>query len=145
WVAGANLNLVMDVSPSDDGAHRFDPSVIYVFHLTSKPGLGVTVPGGTETQVVMRFASNTSVECWVTGPGGTMDYVTGDPSNTTGISSATGKLRVFAGRRSDPMFFDQTALAQAVAAIEAAPSAVARDTAGCPMVLEDSAGSMIRA
>jgi hypothetical protein len=145
WVAGANLNLVMDVSPSEDGAHGFDPSVIYVFHLTSKPGLGVTVPGGTETQVVIRFSSNTTVECWVTGPGGTMDYVTGDPSNPMGISSAGGKLRVFAGRRSDPMFFDQVAFAQAVGAIEAAPSAVPRDSARCPMALEDSAGSMIRA
>ena len=30
WMTGANLNLVMDVSPFDDGVRRFDPSVLYV-------------------------------------------------------------------------------------------------------------------
>jgi hypothetical protein len=73
WMTGSNLNLVMDVSPSDDGTRSFAPAVQYVFHVTSKAGLGVGDPGGTETQVILRFASNTSVECWVTSAGGTLD------------------------------------------------------------------------
>jgi hypothetical protein len=142
WVVGANLNLVMDVSPADDGTRSFDPSVIYVFHLTSKPGLGVAVAGGTETQIVCKFASNTSVECWVTGPAGTKDYVAGDPTPLAGISSPRGKLRVFAGRRSDPRFFNQAGFAAAVSAIKAAPS-TGHDAASCPS-LGDTAAQVAR-
>src|SRR5262249_47839767 len=80
WMTGTNLNLVMDVSPLDDGTRRFGPSVLYVFHVTSKSGLGVGNAGGTETKVICRFASNTSVQCWVTNADRTItkDYVTGD-------------------------------------------------------------------
>ena len=61
WMTGSNLNLVMDVSPSDDGTRSFGPAVQYVFHVTSKAGLGVGASGGTETQVILRFASSSRV------------------------------------------------------------------------------------
>ena len=139
WMTGSNLNLVMDVSPLDDGTRSFGPAVLYVFHLTSKPGLGVGAPGGTETRVVLRFASNTSVECWVTDATGTRDYVTGDPSNTAGVTSILGKIKVFAGRRSDPFFFNATGFAAAVAAINAFPTSPGPDPAGCPSVTPSNA------
>lgn len=130
WMTGSNLNLVMNVSPFDDGNRSFGPGVLYVFHLTSKPEL--TSPGGTETKVTLRFASNTSVECWVTGATGTKDYVTGDPSNTAGVTSTLGKIKVFAGRRSDPSFFNATGFASAVAAIKLLPGFMQPDADGCP-------------
>lgn len=135
WMTGSNLNLVMDVSPSDDGTRSFGPAVQYVFHVTSKAGLGVGAPGGTETQVILRFASNTSVECWVTSAdGGTKAYVTGDPSNTAGITSITGKVKVFAGRRSDPFFFNATGFRDAVTSIGLiSPNP---DLAGCPTAID---------
>lgn len=139
WMIGSNLNLVMDVSPLDDGTRSFGPAVLYVFHLTSKAGLGVGAPGGTETRVILRFASNTSVECWVTDATGTKDYVTGDPSNMAGVTSTLGKIRVFAGRRSDPFFYNATGFAAAVTAINAFPTNPGPDPAGCPSVTPSDA------
>ena len=106
WMSGSRLNLVMDLSPHDDGTSAFGPAVTYAFHLTSKPKLGLGEPGGTETQVICRFDTNTSVQCWVTSGGTTKDYVIGDPSNTAGVTSSSGRVKVFAGRRSDPAFFN---------------------------------------
>jgi hypothetical protein len=143
WMAGSNLNLVMDVSPLDDGTHSFDPSVQYVFHLTSKAKLGAATPGDAETKVICRFASNLSVDCWVTDASGTTtkDYVSGDPSNTAGITSIDRKLKVFAGRRSDPAFFNLTGFTSA--ATELGKDLGAVDAAGCP-TLADAEASRIQ-
>jgi hypothetical protein len=138
WMTGSNLNLVMDVSPLDDGSHGFDPAVQYVFHLTSKAGLGVGAAGGTETRVILRFTSNTSVECWVTDADGitTKDYVSGDPSGAAGIASVDRKVKVFAGRRSDPAFFNTAGFAAAAARLgmNVTNTAVPKDVAGCPAI-----------
>lgn len=143
WMAGSNLNLVMDVSPKDDGTTAFGPAVLYVFHLTSKPGLGLTAGGGPETRVICRFASNTSVQCWVASGDITKDYVTGDPSNTAGVTSPTGKVKVFAGRRSDPAFFNLAGFNAAVAMYQAL-SIGTPDTPVCPSSLQPSQGISLR-
>jgi hypothetical protein len=133
WMSGSKLNLVMDVSPHDDGTHAFGPAVLYAFHLTSKPRLGLAEPGGTETQVACRFDSNTSMQCWVVSGGATKDYVIGDPSNTAGVTSPSGRVKVFAGRRSDPAFFNLSGFNTAMAGFApqlGVPSA--SDGAGCP-------------
>jgi hypothetical protein len=138
WMIGSNLNLIMDISPFDDGNHGFDPSVQYVFHLTSKSGLGLEAPGGgTETRVILRFASSTSVEGWVTDATGTStkDFVSGDPSATAGVASSDRKLRVFAGRRSDPAFGNPTGLADALTELGKNLGGT-KDPAGCPRILD---------
>lgn len=142
WMAASNLNLVMDVSPFDDGTHSFDPTVQYVFHLTSKSGIGVGAPGGTETKVILRFASNTSVEGWVTDAGGVTikDYVSGDPSNLAGIRSRQGRVRVFAGRRSDPNFSNPTDFSNAVTVL--GMNLMNEDAAGCPAIVASAAGTI---
>lgn len=144
WMTGSNLNLVMDVSPTDDGTHSFGSAVLYVFHLTSKVELGVGAPGGVETKVILRFASNTSVECWVTDATGTKDYVTGDPSNPAGVASILGKVKVFAGRRSDPFFFNATGFAAAVTAIKMFPTNPPPDAAGCPIGINTTDAGQVR-
>jgi len=143
WMAGSNLNLVMDVSPRDDSTRSFGPAVQYVFHITSKPGLGVATPGGTETQVILRFASNTRVECWVSDATGTKDYVIGDPSNEAGVTSILGKIKVFAGRRSDPFFFNQTGFASMVGMLATSRS-LSPDGAGCPTGITDTQAGTLR-
>jgi hypothetical protein len=143
WMSGSKLNLVMDVSPRDDGTNAFGPAVLYVFHLTSKPGLGVSVSGGVETQVICRFDSNTSVQCWVVSGGAAKDYVAGDPSNTAGVISPTGKVKVFAGRRSDPAFFNASGFNAAISMYQALT--VTQDSAGCPMSLTPGQGTGLRA
>lgn len=141
WMTGSNLNLIMDVSPRDDGTHPFSPAVLYVFHLTSKPGLGVAVPGGTETRVICRFESSTSVQCWVVSGTTTKDYVSGDPSSTAGVTSLLGRVKVFAGRRSDPFFFNQSGFAAALSTY--AGFVTTPDSAGCPG-LDSGQASAIR-
>lgn len=139
WMTGSNLNLVMDVSPRDNGTNTFGPSVQYVFHLTSKPGIGVNVAGGTETRVICRFASSTDVECWVVSGSTTKDYVTGNPSNTAGVTSILGKVKVFAGRRSDPAFFNLTGFNSAITTFTGLLT-TSPDGAGCPTLPTQAAG-----
>jgi hypothetical protein len=143
WMTGSDLNLVMNVSPQDDGTSSFDPSVLYVFHLTSKPGIGVGMPDGPETRVTCKFAASTSVECWVTDAATTKDYVSGDPSVTAGVASILGKVRVFAGRRSDPFFFNATGFQSAMATLAPLRGAVP-DGAECPTGLSAGEAQTIR-
>src|SRR4051794_3612256 len=111
------VNLVMTVSPGDSTTRHFDNTVQYVFHVNSYANV-TTFPASnpTETKVICTFENDTSIQCWV---GGDKDYVTGDPSNTAGLTSADGKLKVFAGRRSDPFFFNLNGFKDAVATVEA--------------------------
>jgi hypothetical protein len=142
WVSGSNLNLVMDVSPLDDGMHSFDPSVQYVFHLTSKTKLGVAGAGDAETRVILRFASDTEVDCWVTDASGTVvkAYVFGDPSHPAGLATSDGKVKLFAGRRSDPAFRSTTGPPGAIA--ELARNRQSSDVAGCPALLAAEASTI---
>lgn len=134
WMAGSNIELVMDLSPGDDGNHPFRPDVMYAFHLTSKTGTGLTASDGTETRVIVQFASGTSVQAWVTDAAGAMvkDYVTGDPSSPAGVTSTRGKIRLFAGRRSDPRFFNRTGVTAALATLGAPLATEPKTLAGCP-------------
>jgi hypothetical protein len=136
------LNLAMSISPNDDGRNggppstrHFGPSILYTFHVTSVPGFGMA---GTETLVTCKFASDTDAECWV----GNRDYVHGDPSNTMGVVSQDGKVKLFAGLRSDPFFFNEQGLRDAITLIEATPATT--DIAGCPQ-LTNTQGAQIRA
>ncbi len=139
---GDKLNLAMSVSPGDVEARTFGPGVQYVFHVHSKAMIGVGVPGtGVETRVLCTFASNTSVECWVTRGTRLDDYIKGDPSNPAGIMSKSGKVRMFAGRRSDPFFFNLQGFRTTVSALVTRfgqQPAVAFDAAGCPTGLTET-------
>jgi hypothetical protein len=126
------VNLVMTVSPADPGTRHFDNSVQYVFHVNSTASFGAAT--ATETKVICTFASDTDAQCWI----GDKDYVKGDPSSTSGMTSADGKVKVFAGRRSDPFFFNLNGYKNAVAAVEnaiATPGVITSMTAaGCPHI-----------
>lgn len=143
WMTGSNLNLVMDVSPRDDRTRSFGPAVVYVFHLTSKPGIGLG-RAGVETKVICRFASNTSVQCWVTNADGTVtkDYVMGDPTGMAGVTSILGKVKVFAGRRSDPSSFNLNGFASAITTINGLT--LTADTSGCPSMITPSDAGTVR-
>lgn len=136
WMNGdaTKVNLAMSISPADPGDRAFGPDVQYVFHVTSKEQLGVLVPGGNETRVICTFESSTSAQCWIADSSGTKDYVTGDPSNPAGITSTSGKVRLFAGRRSDPFFFNLQGFRDAVGAVRtvANTAGFVADAAGCP-------------
>lgn len=123
------VNLALTVSPADDGNQNFGDSVQYVFHVQSHTEFK---QNGVESKVICTFESNTNGSCWVVDPNGTViDYVTGDFTGTAGKLSDTGKLRVFAGRRSDPFFFNLSGFNTAVETVRGA-NLSNFDAAGCP-------------
>ena len=140
-----SVNLAMTVSPRDDGTRTFGPNVLYAFHVTSRPGFGMA---GVESKVICKFANNTNGECWVVDPANkVIDYVKGDFSGATGRVSASDKLRVFAGQRSDPFFFNFGGFVRAVGAAEttcggACPGTVPVDAAGCLQTDAATAGGL---
>lgn len=100
----------------------------YVFHTSSGEAFGKTT---SSTNVICTFASAQSVSCWV----GEADYVTGDPSRSeVPLTSASGKLRVFAGLRADPRFFNLSGFVDTVAIVKGAAGALTFDSSGCPAV-----------
>jgi len=128
------VNLAMTVSPFATAGATFSPNTQYVLHVHS----GAAFPATTAEQtIVCEFASATSAQCWA----GASDYVSGDPSGAAGMTSANGRLKVFAGLRSDPFFFNLNGFQTAVATVKGAAASLTFDTAGCPAL--DAATSSV--
>jgi hypothetical protein len=129
----AKVNLALTVSPFDNlvpaaAARHFGPTVLYAFHITSRPGFGM--PG---MEIICKFVDDTHGECWVTDPTNkVIDYVTGDLSGPNGRVSDSGKFRVFAGKRSDPFFFNAGGTRKAVTAAVTTCATLSGGTAICP-------------
>ena len=130
---GTKVNLAMTISPADPNpeTRMFGPTIQYVFHVTSYPGFGMA---GTETKVICTFTNDNAAQCWITAGTLPKAYVTGDPSVTAGIASSDGKVRLFAGQRSDPFFFNLGGFKTVVGAVEANAGALTFNAAGCPAV-----------
>jgi hypothetical protein len=132
----SKVNLAMTISPADDGTHAFSQNVLYVWHVTALPMYTFPLPttGVTQTNVICRFMSNTFGECWI----GTVGYISGDPSSTAGLTNADGSIRLFAGPRSDPFFFNFQGFRNAVKFVDTIEIAQGsalfdseKDAAGC--------------
>src|SRR5262249_9125643 len=87
--------------------------------------------------VVCTFDAAQKISCWV----GDKDYVTGDASAVAGLTSASGKVKVFAGLRDDPFFFNLDGFKHTVSTVEAAAPTLMFDGAGCPAI--DAATSAV--
>lgn len=118
------LNLIMNVHHMAGKKAEFSDAVQYVMHVNSSAAFG---DEQTETQVICQFYAKDALECWAGG-----EYVTGDPSDPKGIKSASGKLRVFAGRRDDPFFFELVGFKETVKMTVAAAGGLTFDAEGCP-------------
>jgi hypothetical protein len=118
--------LVMNLVRNATAASKFSDSVQYVFHTTSRANFGATP--SPEVNVICTFNAAQRIECWV----GNEAYVTGDASVPDGISSADGKLRVFAGLRDDPFFFNLGGFRAASEIVAGAAGSLTFDPAGCP-------------
>jgi len=147
---GSKVNLALTVSPFDNLAaaanmtRHFGPTVLYAFHLTSHPDMGATHGfgvAGKESTIICKFADDEHGECWLKdSTNKVIDYVGGDLSGPNGRISASQKFRVFAGRRSDPFFFN---LGGAKAVIEQAEVVCGGGTTPgrcTPTALSDNAG-----
>jgi len=136
-----NVNLVLDVNPFADGAAAFSPAVQYVFHVNSGDSFTTT---DTEAQVICQFADATNIGCWVVGPDGmVLDYVSGDPSSTAGLTSESGMTRIYAGLRDDPFFMEFTGFTETVGIVVGAAPSLTFDGAGCPDVDEATSAVLV--
>jgi hypothetical protein len=102
--AGSNVVLIMDVGTNATAASKFSNAIQYVFHVNGITGLTDASPFAST--VVCNFDTANKASCWVQNGSTTVDYVTGDASAAAGITSMSGKVKVFAGVRNDPFFFN---------------------------------------
>ena len=104
----------------------------YVVHTASGAAFGATK---SSEDLHLHVRRDPEDPCWL----GTDEYVTGDASAITGLTSADGKLKVFAGLRADPFFFNLDGFHHAEATVEGA-SGLTADVAGCPLLNPGTAG-----
>ncbi len=160
-VDGTHAALVMDVTPFAAGTgatvSQFSDAVAYTFHTTTQASfyagaiLGVK---DAEIDVTCTFDQSGNPSCWVYHAGDTLgadayDYVTGTAaaaSSATGISSADGKVKIFAGPRNDPFFFNLPGFQAVISDVEQALDAGALNgtfnAAGCPTLPSQTAEAL---
>ncbi len=123
----ADVILAMTVQPFAAENATFSPNVQYVFHVTSQEMYGVA---SENTDVICEFASATSAQCWV----GDEAYLGGDPSAEAGITDPDSRVRLFAGQRNDPFFFNLDGFQATVGIVKGAAGGLTFDEANCPAV-----------
>ncbi len=138
WMSAdkSKVELVMDVYPNAPAGTMFSDQVLYVFHLNSSATFG---GAATATNIICGFDAAQTITCWV----GSGEMVTGNASATTGITSASGKTKVFAGLRDDPFFFNLTGFKAATAAVATAAPTLTFDTSGCPTLDTATATALV--
>lgn len=145
WMSddAANLNLVLTVNPFATPDTRFGNASQYVFHVESRADLLTNIE--TEAKVVCQFYDADAIECWVLDESGAVvDYVTGDPSDPAGIASDSGQVRVFAGLRDDPFYFNLDGFLRTVDTVRGAAASLTFDEGGCPTVDAATSAELVR-
>ncbi len=128
WMSpdGNKVIFALNVVPFAANESKFSDKVQYVIHTRSYDKFGGTA--AAPTNIICTFDAKQVASCWV----GTADYVTGDASATAGLSSTSGKVKVFAGLRDDPFFFNLEGFNDTIAAVKGAAGGLQFDAAGCP-------------
>jgi uncharacterized protein DUF4331 len=139
WMSAdaSKLNLALDVYPNAGASASFSPAVVYAFSISSSQMYG----GPQQSKKLLcKFADATNIECWLNG-----EYVAGNPSATQGITSASGKLRVYAGRRDDPFFLNYVGFGNTVnAAVQAAGAGMVKfDDQQCAQLTLDQQNALV--
>ncbi len=139
WMSpdAGTMYLVMDLVRDATPASKFSDSAQYVFHTTSRAKFGD--PASPEVDVICDFAASQRIRCWA----GNSEFVTGDASNTNGITSKDGRMRVFAGLRNDPFFFNLAGFKETGKDVADAASGLTFDPAGCPQLDPATATALV--
>ena len=125
------INLVLTIP-----AAAFSDAVQYAFRIESSEAYG---EAGVSTDVICTFDASQAVQCWV----GEEDYVAGDASAETGLVSDTGRIRVFAGERDDPFFFNNGGFNATLDIVRGAAPSLDFDGAGCPILDSDTSNALL--
>jgi hypothetical protein len=135
FMDGANSAVfIMTVYPNAPTGAMFSNSVQYVMHTASAAAYGATT---NPVDIIATFDASQNISLWV----GSSEFVTGKASSTSGLASADGKVKVYAGLNADPFFFNLDGFKQTVKDVAAAagdgglPGLIAINDAGCPNML----------
>lgn len=133
----SSMNMVIAVNPFATTDSMWSDATVYAAHVSSMAGYGAEE---TPWKIMCRFynADGTGIECWAGD-----EYLRGDPSDPAGIWSDSGKIRVYAGLRNDPFFFELAGFGNAVAAVIAAAPSLTFDDDGCPGVDAATSGVLV--
>jgi hypothetical protein len=133
WLDGSNVVLILNVTPLAMTGAKFSDKVQYVLHTESSAKFGMP---GTKKDIICTFDAAQKISCWLGGSPtkAADDYVTGDAGATAGLMSTSGKVKVFAGLRDDPFFFNLDGFKDAVAAVDGAEASLTFDPSGCPAI-----------
>lgn len=134
---GQKVNLVMTFYPNAPGGTELSAEVLYVFHIGSMASYGAAQSDSID--VICGFEADQTVSCWA----GDADYVSGDASSPGGITSASGKMKVFAGLRADPFFFNLDGFKTAAHLVAQAAGSLTFDDDGCPALDQGTAGALV--
>lgn len=139
WNDGNNVVLAMTVFPVADANSKFSNAAAYVFHTESAASFGAT---SNPLDIICTFDAAQKISCWAGD-----EYVTGDASAAAGVASTSGKLKVFAGRRADPFFFNLEGFNDTrELVVGAAPDLVdagAFNSTGCPNLDSPTSGAIL--
>lgn len=135
--AEGKVVLAMTVSPFAGVNAQFSDAVQYVFHVNKHAAFGGNSAG--TKNVICEFSASQAISCWI----GTTDFVTGDASNAAGITSQSGDVKVFAGRRADPFYFYLAGFNAARNAVIAAVPSLSLNPNGCPILDAGTSAALI--
>lgn len=140
WMSpdATDLNLVMTIGRDVPADFRPSDQVQYVFHVSSRASYGAAP--GPEFNIICEFDKDTRIYCWA----GNDHFVSGDASNQQGIETRDGRVRVFAGVRNDPFFFNGRGFQEVARTVGTVAGALTFDGAGCPALDAATAGSLVR-
>lgn len=108
----------------------------YVFHVASQDDL-LAPTSQTAHQIIATFDQNGDIHVWLDGT----HVVSGDPGAAAGLSG--GGVRVFAGLRDDPFFFNIIGFVNTATLVHDAATSLTFDAAGCPALDEATAGVLV--
>lgn len=140
WMSpdAADLNLVMTLGRDVPASFQLSDQVQYVFHTSSRASYGA--PAGPEFNVLCEFDRAGRASCWA----GNELFVAGDASSTSGIETRDGRLRVYAGVRNDPFFFNLRGFQDVARTVGTVAPSLSFDAAGCPQLDAATAGALVR-
>ncbi len=103
----ARVVLAMAVTPYASDASTFSPLVDYAFRIQLVQAISPLTLDGIQHDVVCEFAGEAPQTVTCTTPGGLSATATVGDTGGGSTSGGSGAMRVFAGPRSDPAFFDR--------------------------------------
>jgi hypothetical protein len=137
WTETTNVVFALNVAPLAAKDAKFSDKVQYVIHTESAPMFG---SAGEKVDIICTFDAAQKISCWV----GDQDYVTGDASATTGLTSTSKSIKVFAGLRDDPFFFNLDGFKDTVATVKTVAGMLSFDAANCPTVDAATSGLLLK-